>query len=46
MPKLLNRLVKSGFSLCTVCLLDSTFLYDEMKFSSGLLASLSFHISL
>lgn len=46
MPKLLNRLVSNGFSLCTVCLLDSTFLYDDLKFVSGLLASLSFHISL
>ena len=37
MNKLVKSLQKYGFKLCSVCLLDSTFLADESKFFSGIL---------
>lgn len=46
MPKLIDRLTKKGFSLCSVCLLDSTFLFDDLKFVGGTLAALSFNLAL
>ncbi len=42
MPKLIERLIRKGYSLCAVCLIDSTFLLDEAKLVSGLLVSLAF----
>ena len=45
-PKIINKLKNIGFSLCSVCMIDSTFLYDDMKFISGVLAALNFSISL
>lgn len=45
-PKIISKLKKIGFSLCSVCMIDSTFLYDDMKFVSGVLAALNFSISL
>lgn len=46
MSKIVNLLIKTGFSLCSVCLIDATFLADEMKLLGGILMSLSFMISL
>lgn len=37
MRRVINALTKAGFNLCTVCLVDSTFLSDEHKFFSGIL---------
>ena len=37
MKKVVNCLQKIGFRLCSVCLVDSTFLSDEPKFFSGVL---------
>ncbi len=46
MSKIVSCLMKTGFSLCSVCLIDSTFLDDDMKFVSGVLMSLSFMVAL
>ena len=37
MRRVIQALRRAGFSLCTVCLVDSTFLVDEPKFYSGVL---------
>ena len=42
MTKLIDKLIRKGYSLCSICLLDSTFLLDEAKLVSGLLVSLAF----
>jgi hypothetical protein len=46
MSKIVSCLMKIGFSLCSVCLIDATFLDDNMKFVGGVLMSLSFMIAL
>ena len=46
MSKIVECLSKIGFSLCTVCLIDATFLDDDMKFVGGILMSLSFMVTL
>lgn len=46
MTRLSESLRKLGFSLCSVCLLDVTFLNDDFKWVGGTLASLSFMMSL
>jgi GPN-loop GTPase len=46
MKRVINALKRNGFSLCTVCLVDSTFLVDESKFFSGVLMALSTMMSL
>ena len=46
MRKLGEALVKRGFALVSVSLLDATFISDEMKFLSGSMLSLSFIVSL
>lgn len=46
MASLGRRLVQEGFSLVSVCLLDCTFVTDQMKYISGCLAALSFVVSL
>jgi hypothetical protein len=46
MSKIVECLTKIGFSLCSVCLIDATFLDDDMKFVSGILMSLSFMVTL
>ena len=46
MNRLTASLHKLGFSLCSVCLLDVTFLNDDFKWIGGTLASLSFMMSL
>ena len=46
MRKLTEALINKGFSLCSVCLVDSTFTEDEAKMTSGVLMTLSFMISL
>ena len=40
------RLIDMGFSICCVCLIDSTFIHDEYKFIGGMLMALSFIVSL
>jgi GTPase SAR1 family protein len=37
MKKVTKSLVNLGFALCSVCLVDSTFLVDDSKFYSGIL---------
>ena len=37
MRKVVKMLENMGFALCSVCLVDSTFLIDESKFFSGVL---------
>lgn len=46
MARVTASLQKLGFSLCSVCLLDVTFLNDDFKWIGGTLASLSFMMSL
>lgn len=46
MRRVISALKRTGFSLCTVCLVDSTFLIDEPKFFSGILMALSTMMSL
>lgn len=46
MKRVISALVRSGFRLCSVCLVDSTFLSDESKFFSGILMALSTMMSL
>ena len=46
MARLSRTLQKLGFSLCSVCLLDVTFLNDDFKWVGGLMASLSFMVSI
>jgi hypothetical protein len=46
MHKLINCLQKTGFSVCSIYMLDSTFLYDNHKFISGVLMALSAQTSL
>ena len=46
MRRVINALKRTGFSLCSVCLVDSTFLVDEPKFYSGILMALSTMMSL
>ena len=43
---ILDSLAQMGFSLCTVCLVDSTFCNDMMKFYSGVLMALSTMLNL
>lgn len=44
--KLIQSLKKSGFNLCSIYLIDTTFLYDEGKFISGIMMALSTMMSL
>ena len=46
MRKVTKSLENLGFSLCSVCLVDSTFLVDDSKFFSGVLMATSCMISL
>lgn len=46
MGRIASGLQKMGFSLCSVCLLDVTFLDDDFKWLGGTLASLSFMVTL
>lgn len=46
MKRVIGALKRSGFNLCSVCLVDSTFLIDESKFFSGILMALSTMMSL
>lgn len=46
MRRVIGALKRTGFNLCTVCLVDSTFLVDEPKFFSGILMTLSTMMSL
>ena len=46
MKRVIISLKRTGFNLCTVCLVDSTFLVDESKFFSGILMALSTMMSL
>jgi len=46
MKKVTKLLINLGFNLCSVCLVDSTFLVDDSKFFSGVLMALSTMISL
>lgn len=46
MTRISKALQKIGFSMCSVCLLDVTFLNDEFKWIAGTLASLSFMVTL
>ena len=46
MARIVECLTKTGHSLCSVCLIDSTFLDDDMKFVGGVLMSLSFMVAL
>ena len=46
MKRVITGFKRIGFSLCTVCLVDSTFLIDESKFFSGILMALSTMMSL
>jgi hypothetical protein len=46
MDGLLKKLLSFGFSLCTIYLLDITFIQEKDKFVSGILMALSAMIAL
>jgi GPN-loop GTPase len=46
MRRLVDKLKRMGFYLCSVCLVDSTFIVDESKFFAGALMALSTMMSL
>jgi hypothetical protein len=46
MDGLLKKLYNLGFSLCTIYLLDITFIQEKDKFVSGILMALSAMIAL
>eukprot|EP01017_Pseudomicrothorax_dubius_P048632 TRINITY_DN8897_c0_g1_i1.p1 TRINITY_DN8897_c0_g1~~TRINITY_DN8897_c0_g1_i1.p1 ORF type:complete len:344 (+),score=95.26 TRINITY_DN8897_c0_g1_i1:97-1032(+) len=46
MEKVVRTLQQIGFSLCSVCLIDSTFITDEGKYFAGVLMAMSSMINL
>lgn len=46
MEKIVKNLQMNGFSLCSIYILDSTFITDDTKFISGVLITLASMLNL